>query len=318
MPVASGIEATFHEVGHILGATAISLRVGHGSDSRTVLFSGDVGRWNVPIVRDPDVITEADYVVVESTYGDRLHAPSADIPDKLAGIVNRTREAGGNLVVPSFAVERTQELLYHLNELLHEDRIPHLRVFVDSPMAIRVTEVFRRHRELFDEQAMRLLDEGRHPCDFPGLTMCRSVRESKSINHIRGTAIIIAGSGMCTGGRIKHHLSHHIGRPESTVLFVGYQAKGTLGRIILEGADSVRIHGQTHTVNARIAKINAFSAHADRDELLRWLSGIESAPRHVFVTHGEPTSAHAFAQVLEERFGWGASVPVYRQTCALE
>ena len=239
-------------------------------------------------------------------------------PDKLAGIVNRTREAGGNLVVPSFAVERTQELLYHLNELLHADRVPHLRVFVDSPMAVRVTEVFRRHRELFDEQAMRLLSEGRHPCDFPGLTMCRSVRESKSINHIKGTAIVIAGSGMCTGGRIKHHLSHNIGRPESTVLFVGYQANGTLGRAILEGASEVRIHGHTHAVQARIAKINAFSAHADREELVRWLSGIESAPRHVFVTHGEPASANAFADVVRERFGWETSVPVYQETRTLE
>ena len=316
--VAPGIEATFHEVGHILGATAISLRIGQGAASRTVLFSGDVGRWDVPIVRDPAVISEADYVVVESTYGNRLHAPSADIPDKLAGIVNRTREAGGNLVVPSFAVERTQELLYHLNELLHADRVPHLRVFVDSPMAVRVTEVFRRHRELFDEQAMRLLSEGRHPCDFPGLTMCRSVRESKSINHIKGTAIVIAGSGMCTGGRIKHHLSHNIGRPESTVLFVGYQANGTLGRAILEGASEVRIHGHTHAVQARIAKINAFSAHADREELVRWLSGIESAPRHVFVTHGEPASANAFADVVRERFGWETSVPVYQETRTLE
>lgn len=317
VPVAAGIEATFHEVGHILGATAISVRVTQGDTSRTILFSGDVGRWDVPIVRDPAVITKADYVVVESTYGDRLHAPSADIPGRLAGIVNQTREAGGNLVVPSFAVERTQELLFHLNELLHEDRIPHLRVFVDSPMAVRVTEVFRRHRELFDEEAMQLLNEGRHPCDFPGLTMCRSVRESKSINHIRGTAIIIAGSGMCTGGRIKHHLSHNIARPESTVLFVGYQATGTLGRIILEGATDVRLHGRMYPVNARIAKVNAFSAHADRDELVRWLSGIKEAPRHVFVTHGEPASAQAFSRVLDERFGWETSVPSYQDACTL-
>ena len=318
VPVAPGIEATYHEVGHILGATAVTVQVTEGSASRKVLFSGDVGRWGVPIVRDPAVITEADYVVVESTYGDRLHKPAESIPDNLAEIINSTREAGGNVIIPSFAVERTQELLFHLSELLHEDRIPHLRVFVDSPMAVRVTEVFRRHRELFDEEARRLLEEGRHPCDFPGLTMSRSVHESKSINHIRGTAIIIAGSGMCTGGRIKHHLVQNISRPESTVLFVGYQARGTLGRIVLEGAREVRILGGTHPVRARVSKINGFSAHADRDELLRWLSGIESAPRRVFVTHGEPEAAKSFAALVAERRGWHTSIPSYGDRVVLD
>ena len=318
VPVASGIQAAFHEVGHILGATAVTLQIADGAVTRKVLFSGDVGRWDVPIVRDPAIITEADYVVVESTYGNRVHKPSAEIPAKLADVINRTRQAGGNVIVPSFAVERTQELLFHLNELLHQDRIPHLRVFVDSPMAVRVTEVFKRHRELFDEDALKLLDEGRHPCDFPGLTMSRSTHESKSINHIKGTAIIIAGSGMCTGGRIKHHLAHNISRPESTVLFVGYQARGTLGRTILEGAREVRILGEMQPVTAEVEKINGFSAHADRDELLRWLSGIEAAPRHVFVTHGEPESARSFAALVAERRGWQTSVPAYADRVVIE
>jgi len=316
--LAPGIEATFHEVGHILGAAAITMELEDGGRSRKLLFSGDVGRWDVPILRDPIAVKNADYVVVESTYGNRLHKPSEQIPDRLADVITRTAREGGNVVVPSFAVERTQELLYHLNELLHEDRIPHLRVFVDSPMAIRVTEVFKRHEELFDEEARALLAEGRHPCDFPGLTMARTSDESKSINQIKGTAIIIAGSGMCTGGRIKHHLAHNIARAESTVLFVGYQASGTLGRIILEGAPEIRIHGETHPVKANVAKINGFSAHADRDELLRWLAGLGTAPRHVFVTHGEPESAKSFAKSVAETHGWQTSVPSFGDRAVLD
>jgi len=318
VPIAPGIDATFHEAGHILGATAVSLRVTDGSVSRQILFSGDIGRWDTPIVRDPAVVAEADYVVVESTYGDRLHKPSDQIPERLARIINNAADAGGNIVVPSFAIERTQELVYHLNELRHDKRIPHLRVFVDSPMAVRVTEVFRRHPELFDEEARQLLEEGRHPCDFPGLTMCRSVYESKSINHIRGTAIIVAGSGMCTGGRIKHHLAHNISRRESTIMFIGYQARGTLGRILLEGTPDVRIHGRTQPVRATITKINGFSAHGDRDELLRWLSGIKSGPRHVFVTHGEPESASSFAAFVAEQRGWDTSVPAHGDRAVLD
>jgi metallo-beta-lactamase family protein len=254
---------------------------------------------------------------MESTYGNRTHGPTESIPDQLAEVINWTRDRGGNLLIPSFAVERTQELLFHLNGLLHEDRIPHLRVFVDSPMAIRVTEVFKRHPELMDAETVALLEQGRHPCDFPGLTMCRTVAESNSINHIKGTAIVIAGSGMCTGGRIKHHLVHNIDRDDSTLLFVGYQAVGTLGRIILEGADPVRILGQSHRVRARIAKIDGFSAHADRDELLAWVSSLKSPPRRVFVTHGEPDAAQSFARLLREKRGWETMVPAYGDSVVL-
>jgi len=318
VPVAPGIEATFCEAGHILGASSIALQVSDGNATRTILFSGDVGRWDAPILRDPALVSKADYVVVESTYGNRHHRANDTIPSKLASIINHTRAAGGNVVIPSFAVERAQDLLSHLSHLLYDDLIPHLRVFVDSPMAIRVTEVFKRHSEMFDDEARHLLEQGRHPCDFPGLTMCRSSHESKSINHIRGTAIIIAGSGMCTGGRIKHHLAHNISRPESTLMFVGYQASGTLGRALLEGAGEVRIHGRRQPVKAKVTKINGFSAHADQDELLRWLSGISPAPRHVFVTHGEPEAAKTFAAVVAERQGWCTSVPAYQDRIVLD
>jgi metallo-beta-lactamase family protein len=315
--VVAGVEATFTDAGHILGSSHVHVHAGTGSERRHIVFSGDVGRFNVPIVRDPTFLDEADYVVMESTYGNRTHGPTESIPDQLAEVINWTRDRGGNLLIPSFAVERTQELLFHLNGLLHEDRIPHLRVFVDSPMAIRVTEVFKRHPELMDAETVALLEQGRHPCDFPGLTMCRTVAESKSINHIKGTAIVIAGSGMCTGGRIKHHLVHNIDRDDSTLLFVGYQAVGTLGRIILEGADPVRILGQSHRVRARIAKIDGFSAHADRDELLAWVSSLKSPPRRVFVTHGEPDAAQSFARLLREKRGWETMVPAYGDSVVL-
>ena len=318
VPVASGMTAIFREAGHIFGSTSIRLSVEQGGKSRTILFSGDVGRWNMPIINDPDPFDEADYVLVESTYGDRTHGETKDIPGELARIINETNKAGGNIVIPSFAVERTQELLYHLNALQRENRIPHLLTFVDSPMAIKVTDIFKKHPELFDEETRELLRKGIHPCDLPGLTMANTVDQSKSINHIKGTAIIIAGSGMCTGGRIKHHLKNNLSRPESTILFVGYQAVGTLGRLILEGVDPIRIFGVEQPIKARIEKIDGFSAHADQNELLRWITALKKAPRRVFITHGEPDAANAFKKLLSEKTGWNCTVPQYQQEIILD
>ncbi len=312
-----GLEASFHEAGHILGSSGIQIVVKNGGDVRTLAFSGDIGRWNAPIIRDPNPFERADYVVMESTYGNREHKSEASIPEDLAAVINETVTAGGNIVIPSFAIERTQELLYHLNHLLARKHIPHLMAFVDSPMAVRVTEVFRRHEELFDDDTNRLIARGDHPCDFPGLVMSRTVDQSKSINHVKGSAIIIAGSGMCTGGRIKHHLVNNIGREESTILFIGYQAHGTLGRIILEGEKEVRILGETHAVRARIARINGFSAHAGRSELHRWISALQEAPRHVFVTHGEPDAAMAMSDWIKKEKGWSSSTPEYLDTVTL-
>jgi metallo-beta-lactamase family protein len=311
--VIDSVKASFHDAGHILGSAMIKLRIGGGNDSRTIIFSGDVGRWDRPILRDPTTFTEADYVLVESTYGDKIHEDSEHVDEILSDIINSTRKAGGNLVIPSFAIGRAQELLYQLNQLLLKDRIPHLNVFFDSPMAIEVTEVFEHHRDLFDKDMMGFIRRGESPFDLPNLRMTRTIRQSKAINHIRGTAIIIAGAGMCTGGRIKHHLVHNISRPESTILFVGYQANGTLGREIVDGASEVRVLGKTQPVKAGIARVEGFSAHADRDELLRWLSGFKKQPRHVFITHGEPETAHNFAQLLVEKNGWSVSVPKYQE-----
>jgi metallo-beta-lactamase family protein len=316
--VSKGIEATFRSAGHILGAAHIKVDITEGGERRTLIFSGDIGRWNRPILKDPTLFESADYIVMESTYGDRLHEDPESIDRMVQEIIVSTKQRGGNVAIPSFAIGRTQELLYCLNGLLLKDRIPPMMVFVDSPMAIRVTEVFKHHRELFDEDALELIHEGNSPFSFPSLKMTPTVHDSKAINYIRGTVIIIAGSGMCTGGRIKHHLVNNISRPECTVLFVGYQAEGTLGREIVDGAKKVRILGKEYPIKAHVAQIHGFSAHADRDELLRWLSGLKKPPRHLFVTHGEPKTAAAFADLLKKEKAWDVSVPAYRDTARLD
>jgi metallo-beta-lactamase family protein len=315
--LADGITVSFHDAGHILGSSNVHLKTGRNGDRRTILFSGDIGRWDRPILNDPTLFEDADYILMESTYGDRLHEDSADQAGRLADIVNATRKTGGNIVIPSFAVERAQEILYHLNNLLLADRIPHLLIFIDSPMAISVTKIFEKHAELFDLDMKRLIAADRSPFHLAGLKLTPTADESKMINHIKGTAIIIAGSGMCTGGRIKHHLVNNISRSQSSIVFVGYQAVGTLGRQIVDGAKKVRILGQQHSVKARIEQLYGFSAHADQSELLRWLSGLKSAPRRVFMTHGEPEAARHFADFVHEKKGWATHVPGYGETVEL-
>lgn len=312
-----GIEAAFCDAGHVLGSSMVKVRISHNGEQRILIFSGDVGRWEKPMLRDPTIFEEADYIIVESTYGDRLHEDQKGIKTTLAEIINSTRKRGGNIVIPSFAFERAQEILYYLNELLLQDRIPHLLVFLDSPMATSITEVFEHYPELLDEDMRELMRQKKSPFDFPGLKMTRTTDESKVINHISGTIIVIAGSGMCTGGRIKHHLVNNISRHESTILFPGYQARGTLGRQITDGAKEVRILGQKYPVKARIAQINGFSAHADRDELYKWLSGLNRPPLRLFVTHGEPEVAQYFADFIKEKTGWEISVPKYQDEVIL-
>lgn len=317
LTIGDSINVTFHDAGHILGSSIVKLEARSRNLNRTILFSGDVGRWNKPIIRDPTLFEQADYILVESTYGDRFHEDPSDIKGKLGDIINSTVEKGGNVVIPSFAVERTQELLYYLSELLREDSIPHLLTFVDSPMAINITEVFKRHQDCLDEEMRCLIQSGNLPFYFSTLRLTRSTAESKAVNRIKASSIIIAGSGMCTGGRIKYHLDNNISRSESTILFVGYQAMGTLGREIVEGADRIRIHGATHPVKANIKQINGFSAHADQGELLRWLSGFQSSPKQLFVVHGEPEVAALFAGIVRDKYGWSASVPEYLDNITL-
>jgi metallo-beta-lactamase family protein len=301
-----GNEVVFYDAGHILGSANIKLFIKSNGEERTLIFSGDIGKYDTPILQDPTVFNHADYVVMESTYGNKgTPSSAANIQETLSDIINNTSDKGGNIIIPSFAIERSQEVLYRLNELLRQDRIPHIMVFLDSPMAIRVTDVFRHHTDLFDEEAAVLLRSGKHPCDFPGLQLCRTVDESKAINYIRGSVVIIAGSGMCNGGRVKHHLVNNIVRPECTILFVGYQAIGTLGRQIVDGAKTVRILGQHFPVKAKVIKVDGFSAHADKDELLQWISAFKNnPPRKVFITHGEEEVSKAFAEVVEQKLGF--------------
>jgi metallo-beta-lactamase family protein len=315
--IGDGVEATFYDAGHVLGSSMVRLKIEQNGEARTILFSGDIGRRNKPILNDPTFFDEADYVIVESTYGDRLLERPDDAANQLAETINATVKRGGNLVIPSFALERSQELLYYLSKFRLEGRIPRLKVFVDSPMAVEVTGVFERHPELFDEEMQKLLRQQKSPFDFPGLNLVGTVEESKAINHMDGSVIIIAGSGMCTGGRIKHHLVNNISREESTVLFVGYQADGTLGRQIASGAKKARILGQYYPVKAQIAQINGFSAHADRDGLIRWLSSLRKPPRRVFVTHGELDASQNLAGLVKNR-GWETIVPSYQEQVLLD
>lgn len=317
--ISKDIEATFHDAGHVLGSAMIKVTIKQNGEKRTILFSGDIGRRHKPILRDPTLFEEADYVITESTYGDRLLEPLGDAAAKLEDVINKTVKSKGNLLIPSFALERAQEILYCLNGFLIENHVPHLMVFMDSPMAVRITEVFKNHPELFDKEMVELMRQQRSPFDFRGLHLVRTVEDSKAINRIKGTVIIIAGSGMCTGGRIKHHLVTNISRKESTVLFVGYQARGTLGREIVNGAKKVRILGKHYPVKAKIAQINGFSAHADQDGLLKWLTSLRQPPRHLFVTHGESGVSHRFASLVRDRTGWPKiTVPEYRQEFLLD
>jgi metallo-beta-lactamase family protein len=316
--IAAGIEATFHDAGHVLGSSMIKLRFSDKDEKRSIVFSGDIGRWNRPILEDPDVFRRTDYVVMESTYGDRRHEGSDEINGKLADIVNEAFRAGGNIIVPSFALQRAQEILYYLNALLMAKRIPPLNVYVDSPMANKITEVYKKYTGLLDADMRDLLRLNKSPFDFPGLKTVESVEESKSLNALQGTFMIIAGAGMATGGRIKHHLANNISKPESTVMFVGYQAAGTLGRQILDGAKTVRIHGEQYPVRAKITHIQGLSAHADRDELMKWISMLSAFPKHVYITHGEKHSAELFSQYLHEQTGYATSVPVFGETVYLD
>jgi len=318
IPLNSKVSAQFHEAGHILGSAIIELTIREKKKPLRVIFSGDIGQKNKPLVRDPSVFRQAEAVILESTYGDRNHEDSADIETMLRKIIKETVTAGGNLVVPVFAVERAQELMFYLSRLTRQKRIPRLSVFLDSPMAMDVTEVFKQHPECLDEETLELFRSGQSPFQFPGLKFARTQEESKAVNSFSKPCIIMAGSGMCTGGRIKHHLVRNIGRPESTILFVGYQAEGTLGRQILEGQPEVRIFGRYHRVRARIKQIHSFSAHADRSGLIQWLDAFHGPLPLVFLTHGEKKVSLNLANSLKDQKGFDVSIPQYKSIWTIE
>jgi len=306
------MSASFFDAGHILGSAMIAIDVQLDDARRRIIFTGDIGRWNRPIVRNPTTFGRADYVIMESTYGNRVHENVDQVINQLEQVINNAVAMKGNIVVPTFAIERAQELLYHMRQLLYADRIPHLLVFLDSPMAIKVTEVFRNHTDLYDREAREILASSGSPLDFPSLVAVATAEQSKALNHLGGSAMIIAGSGMVTGGRIKHHLINNISRAESTVLFVGYQAVGTLGRQIIDGAREVRILGQMYPVRARIEQIQGFSSHADQNELVRWLCAMDNPPRKVFIVHGEKEACEGLAQAITTNIGCSVGIPNYR------
>jgi metallo-beta-lactamase family protein len=314
----NGLSVRFREAGHILGSASIELSVREGRRAFRAVFSGDLGQWSKPLIRDPGVFDQAQAVVVESTYGDRNHEDPADTESMLGRIIKETAAAGGNVVIPVFAVERAQEMMFHLSRLLRQGRIPRLPVFLDSPMATDVTDVFLRHPECLDEETTRLFRSGMSPFQFSGLRYVRTQEESKVLNGLRRPAVIMAGSGMCTGGRIKHHLVHNISRPESTILFVGYQAAGTLGRQIAARPPEVRIFGQPRPLKARVEHIDGFSGHADRSGLLGWLGYFRPPLPVLFLTHGEKEVALGLAGSLREEKNYDVSVPVYQDRYELK
>jgi len=306
-----GLQVIFHEAGHILGSAIIEILVSNEKGRQRIIFSGDLGQWNKPLVRDPETFAEADYVIMESTYGDREHDHPEQVSERLAENVNRVVKSGGNLIIPAFAIERAQELLYHLSKLVRGKKIVQLPVFLDSPMAVSVTNVFGHFLKYLDEEAREMFSSGQNPFDFPGLRLVQSFDESRTIEKVRGSSIIMAGSGMCTGGRIKQHLVSNIGRPESTILFVGYQARGTLGRQILDGQSPVRIYGQMYQVKARIEEIQGFSAHADHRQLRYWLSFFKQPPKKLFLTHGEKEVISHLTEEIRKELGWSVAAPEY-------
>jgi metallo-beta-lactamase family protein len=302
-----------HDAGHILGSSWLELTITENSKQTLVVFSGDVGRYDQPILKDPASPSRADFLLCESTYGDREH-PTGSVPDALAEVINRVAKRGGAIVVPAFAVGRTQTLMYYLRELSEQKRIPPLPVYVDSPMAINVTDIYVKHKEDHDADFVQQEERGNHdPLNMQNVHMTRSVEDSKKINEVVAPCIIISASGMATGGRILHHLAHRLPDSRSAVLLVGYEAEGTGGRALADGAQYLRIHGQEVPVRAEIVKIDQLSAHAGRSELLRWLSGITVPPRQTFLVHGEPNALESFHGAITSKFNWPVTVPEYLQ-----
>jgi metallo-beta-lactamase family protein len=303
-----------HDAGHILGSTWMELTITENGKQTLVVFSGDIGRYDQVILKDPEPPTRADFLLCESTYGDREHG-TGSVPDALADVINRVAKRGGVVVIPSFAVGRTQTLMYYLRELDDAQRIPKLPVYVDSPMAISVTDIYARHHEDHDLDFRKLEQQGdRDPLNLQDVHMTRAVEDSKKINDVTSPCIIISASGMATGGRVLHHLAKRLPDSRSAVLLVGYEAEGTLGRALQDGAQFVRIHGQEVPVRAEVVMLDQLSAHAGRSELLRWLSGFATPPRKTFLVHGEPNGLDGLRAGIASRFHWPVVVPAYLQS----
>ena len=311
-----GITAKFIDAGHLLGSASILVTAREAGATRTIAFSGDIGNTDQPIIRDPDYITQADYVVMESTYGNRLHEGSGYTVEELAQVFDETLQKGGNVVIPSFAVGRTQELLYYIREMKAQQLVtcdPDFPVYVDSPLALEATEIYSSDlRGYADEEALALLAKGFQPIRFSNLHLCRSSDESRMLNMDKKPKVIISSSGMCEAGRIRHHLKHNLWRPDCTILFVGYQANGTLGRLLVDGIDNVKLFGERISVRARIVNFRGMSGHADKAGLERWIGAFaENKPKKVFVVHGEEEAALTFAETIRSQ-GFNPITPDFK------
>ncbi|MBQ7942453.1 MAG: MBL fold metallo-hydrolase [Lachnospiraceae bacterium] len=312
--LAEGIKIRFTDVGHLLGSASIEVWLTEGDVTKKIVFSGDIGNKNQPLIKDPIYTKEADYVVMESTYGDRMH--SAEKPDyikDLADIMNKTFSQGGNVVIPSFAVGRTQEILYFIRKIKADGLVtsyPKFEVYVDSPLAVEATGIFQKNVfDCYDEEAMELVKKGVNPLTFPGLKLSITSDESKQINFDDKPKVIISASGMCEAGRIRHHLKHNLWRPECTILFVGYQSVGTLGRVLVDGAKEVKLFGEPVEVRANITKLPGLSGHADKAGLIDWITAFEKKPDRVFVVHGEDSVCNLFTECLKIEHGIRAYAP---------
>ncbi len=319
--ICDGIEVRFTDVGHLLGSASIEVWVAEDGTTKKIVFSGDVGNTNQPIIKDPSYTESADYVVIESTYGNRVHsAEKIDYLKDFTKVLRETFERGGNVVIPSFAVGRTQEMLYFIREIKEQNLLkeyPDFEVYLDSPLAIEATKVFTKNmRECFDEDAIKLVNEGINPLVFPGLKTSTTSEDSKMINFIEKPKVIISASGMCDAGRIRHHLKHNLWRPECTILFVGYQANGTLGRRLLDGDKNVKIFGEPIEVRARIESLHGVSGHADMNGLLDWLGGFKTPLERVFVVHGSDKVTEEFAETIQEKLGHPTWAPF--PSCAVD
>ncbi len=308
-----GISLRFSDAGHLLGSASILLTIREENQTRTLLFSGDLGNIDRPLIRDPEKPDQADYVVIESTYGDRLHGARPDYVGQLTGILQETFSRGGNVVIPCFAVGRTQEMLYLLRTIKNSGVLREygeFPVYVDSPMAVEATKIYAGDMtDYYDQHTLDLLAQGVDPITFPGLKLSVTSEESKRINQDKEPKVILSASGMCEAGRIRHHLKHNLWRPESTVLFVGYQSEGTVGRKLIDGADSVKLFGEEIQVHADIRQMDGISGHADRDMLLGWLGSMPTPPKKVFVNHGDDQVCEIFAKTIESRLGYDCVAP---------
>lgn len=311
------ITVRYTDAGHILGSAILELWINEGTRRTKLVFSGDLGAPGKPYVKDPSLVEEADYLVLECTYGNRLHRDPGDRLARLRDVIHATYKKGGNLIIPAFAVERTQDLVYDLNLLRMKDELPPMRIYIDSPMAVAATEVFKRHPQYFDAETNHLISANNNPLTMPGLYYSRTADESRALNEIKGGAIIISASGMCEAGRIKHHLKHNLWRPQATVLFVGYQAPGTKGRHLLSGASSIRIHGEEIAVKADIANIDSYSSHADQNMLIKWVNAFVQKPKKVFLVHGDPEALDAMSFLVPEKTGVPAYAPAWQEAIEL-